>query len=48
MLNYKEEIERCPYCNKNVKFCVANTPACKRTYCPSCLFDIEVIWKESR
>ena len=48
MLKYAEKEEKCPYCRRNVKFYIADTPACKRTYCPDCLKDIELIWKEKR
>ena len=46
MLKYGETLEKCPYCSKNVKMMIADTKAVRRTYCPLCLKDIEVIWKE--
>ena len=48
MLKYSDNVEKCPYCNRNVKYLTADTPSCKRTYCPTCLKDIEIIWKEKR
>lgn len=46
MLKYGENYEKCPYCKKDVKFYIADTPAVCRVYCPVCLKDIEVTWKE--
>lgn len=48
MLSHEEDTKKCPFCNWNVKFYIADTPAVKRTYCPHCLADIEVVWKERK
>ena len=48
MLEYAEELTICEYCKKKVKMLTADTPVVRRTYCPICLRDVEVIWKEKR
>lgn len=45
MLSYIEEPKKCPNCGRMVKYCTADTPAVRRTYCPICLQDIEVMFK---
>ena len=48
MLFISEEKEKCPFCSKWVNMYRAVTKAVDRTYCPECLMDIEVTWKERR
>lgn len=48
MPNMTDKYEKCPFCKKYQRFFIADTPAVRRTYCPNCLQDIEVIWKEKR
>jgi len=47
-IRYSETEKKCPYCRKSVKYCIAETKAVIRTYCPDCLKDIEITWKERR
>ena len=48
MLFISEEKEKCPFCGRWVNMHRAVTKAVDRTYCPDCLIDIEVTWKERR
>ena len=48
MLLVSDEKEKCPFCGRWVNMHRAVTKAVDRTYCPDCLIDIEVTWKERR